>query len=106
MSTNIPQAVRHLIAEYRRFLRTTYRFLDDGLRRQFDEHLDGADLIVKGPFVTLSRDLAPGTALRDLVARGEAETGLLDLKWPFGDKPVYRRTRNARLPWHAPAARS
>ncbi|NLH11073.1 MAG: DEAD/DEAH box helicase [Holophagae bacterium] len=95
MSTNIPQAVRHLITEYRRFLRTTYRFLDDGLRRQFDEHLDGADLIVKGPFVTLSRDLAPGTALPDLVARGEAETGLLDLKWPFGDKPVYRHQERA-----------
>lgn len=90
MNANIPQAVRHLITQYRRSLRTTHRFLDPHLRNQFNEHLDGADVIVKGPFVTLSRDLAPGTSLRDLVARGKAETGLLDLKWAFGDKPVYR----------------
>jgi hypothetical protein len=39
MTPNIPQAVRDLIAEYRSFLRTSYRFLDDRLRQQFEEHL-------------------------------------------------------------------
>jgi hypothetical protein len=46
--TNIPLAVRHLVEQYQRFLRTSYRFLD-GLRRQFEEHLAGLDVVVKGP---------------------------------------------------------
>jgi hypothetical protein len=33
MTPNIPQAVRELVAGYRRFLRTSYRFLDEHLRR-------------------------------------------------------------------------
>jgi hypothetical protein len=32
MAVNIPQAVSELITEYRRFLRTSYRFLDEHLR--------------------------------------------------------------------------
>jgi hypothetical protein len=36
---NIPLAVRHLIEQYRRFLRTSYRFLDPHLRSQFEAHL-------------------------------------------------------------------
>lgn len=39
MKPNIPLAVRHLITEYRRFLRTSYRFLDPRLREQFEAHL-------------------------------------------------------------------
>lgn len=45
----ITQAVRHLIAEYRRFLSISYRFLDDNPRRQFKDHLNQADVVVKGP---------------------------------------------------------
>lgn len=48
MTPNIPQAVRELVAEYRRFLRTSYRFLDEHLRRQFEEHLAKTDVIVRG----------------------------------------------------------
>ncbi len=39
MKPNIPLAVRHLIEEYPRFLRTSYRFLDPHLRSQFEAHL-------------------------------------------------------------------
>ncbi len=63
---NIPQVVRHLIQEYRRFLATSYRFLDDGLREQFERHLRGAEVVVKGPYVTLSRDFVPGSTLAEL----------------------------------------
>ncbi len=42
MMPNIPQAVRSLIAEYRSFLRTSYRFLDPHLRQQFEGHLERA----------------------------------------------------------------
>lgn len=34
MKPNIPLAVRHLIEQYRRFLRTSYRFLDPHRRSQ------------------------------------------------------------------------
>jgi hypothetical protein len=46
---NIPQAVRHLIEEYRRSLRTSYRFLDPLLRRKFEQHPAQADVVVRGP---------------------------------------------------------
>ncbi len=39
MVISIPAAVAHVVSEYRRFLRTTFRFRDDGLRRQFDAYL-------------------------------------------------------------------
>ena len=63
MRPNIPQAVRELVDEYRRFLRTSYRFLDDHLRRQFEAHLDRSEVIVRGPYVTLGRDFARGRSL-------------------------------------------
>lgn len=39
MTPNIPLAVRNLIDEYRSFLRTSSRFLDDCPRQQFEAHL-------------------------------------------------------------------
>jgi hypothetical protein len=48
MPCNIPQAVHELIGEYRRFFRTSYRFLDPHLRRQFKDHLEQSDVIVRG----------------------------------------------------------
>jgi len=50
MKPNIPLAVRHLITEYRRFLRTSYRFLDPHLRDQFEAHLAQADVVVRGQY--------------------------------------------------------
>jgi len=95
VSPNIPQAVRHLITQYRRFLRTSYRFLDPHLREQFEGHLDRADVIVKGPYVTLARDLALGETLATLVERGELDRELLRLHWAFGDGPLFRHQQRA-----------
>jgi len=95
VSPNIPQAVRHLITQYRRFLRTSYRFLDPSLREQFEEHLDRADVIVKGPYVTLARDLALGETLAALAARGALDRELLGLRWAFGDGPLFRHQQRA-----------
>ncbi|MBM4368743.1 MAG: DEAD/DEAH box helicase, partial [Deltaproteobacteria bacterium] len=86
---NIPHAVRHVIEEYRRFLRTSYRFLDEKLRRQFEEHLARADVVVKGPYVTLAREFARGRTLRQLVEAGQAEADLLRARWAFGDSPLF-----------------
>jgi len=95
VSPNIPQAVSHLITQYRRFLRTSYRFLDPHLREQFEEHLDRADVIVKGPYVTLARDLATGDTLAALAERGALDRELLRLRWAFGEGPLFRHQQRA-----------
>ena len=95
MTPNIPLAVRHLIDEYRSFLRTSFRFLDEHLRRQFEEHLARADVVVKGPYVTLARDFALGRSLRELVQKGEAHPDLLQAHWPFGENRLYHHQEQA-----------
>ncbi len=95
MMPNIPLVVRNLIDEYRSFLRTSYRFLDDHLRRQFEEHLAQADVVVKGPYVTLARDFALGPTLRGLVDEGIAHPELLEAHWPFGENRLYRHQERA-----------
>ncbi len=94
---NIPHAVRHVAEEYRRFLRTSYRFLDDRLRQQFEAHLAGADVVVKGPYVTLARDYARGRTLKQLVEAGHAERVLLRARWAFGDAPLFEHQEAALL---------
>ena len=94
---NIPLAVRHLIAEYRRFLRTSYRFLDPQLREQFEAHLAQAEVVVRGPYVTLARDFARGRTLRALVEAGAVTADLLRARWPFGEAPLYLHQEKALL---------
>ncbi|MDR7420803.1 MAG: DEAD/DEAH box helicase, partial [Armatimonadota bacterium] len=97
MTPNIPQAVRELIAEYRRFLRTSYRFLDERLRRQFEEHLDRTDVIVRGPYVTLAREFERGGTLREIVADGGLAPDLLRARWPFGEERLFRHQEEALI---------
>ena len=95
MPANIPLAVRELISQYRRFLRTSYRFLDENLRRQFEEHLAQADVVVRGPFVTLAREFVGGRTLAQLVDNGVAERDLLKARWPFGAEPLFSHQERA-----------
>ncbi len=95
MTASAVTCVQHIIDEYRRFLRTSYRFLDPQLRRQFEEHLAQADVVVRGPYVTLSRDFKRGAALSDLVMTGAADPELLKAHWPFGENPLYRHQERA-----------
>jgi len=97
MKPNIPLAVRHLITEYRRFLRTAYRFLDPHLREQFEAHLAQADVVVRGPYVTLARDFVRGRTLQALVEGGAGTTDLLRAHWPFGETPLYLHQEQALL---------
>ncbi len=90
MTPNIPQAVRELVAEYRRFLRTSYRFLDDHLRRQFEEHLAKSDVIVRGPYVTLAREFERGRRLAEIADGGGVVRDLLKASWAFGNEPLFR----------------
>lgn len=95
MPIAIPQAVQHLIAEYRRFLRTSYRFLDDHLRLQFEEHLAQADVVVKGPYATLARDFERGATLAELSSKGLLHPVLLKANWPFGSERLFRHQEKA-----------
>ena len=95
MTPNIPLAVRNLIDEYRSFLRTSFRLLDDHLRNQFEEHLAQADVVVKGPYVTLARDFALGQTLRELVQQGVAHPDILKANWPFGENRLYQHQEQA-----------
>jgi ATP-dependent helicase YprA (DUF1998 family) len=88
-------AVRHLIDQYRRFLRTSYRFLDQRLREQFEAHLAEVDVVVRGPYVTLAQDYELASTLRGLVEQGHAHPDLLRARWPFGDHPLYRHQQIA-----------
>jgi ATP-dependent helicase YprA (DUF1998 family)/RNA polymerase subunit RPABC4/transcription elongation factor Spt4 len=92
---NIPLAVRHLIEQYRRFLRTSYRFLDERLRVQFEAHLAEVDVVVKGPYVTLAREFEVGRRLAELVADGVIDAEVARLRWPFGENPLYRHQERA-----------
>ncbi|MGB7294169.1 MAG: DEAD/DEAH box helicase [Candidatus Aminicenantales bacterium] len=89
MSVNIPQAVHNLVGEYRRFLKTSYRFLDDHLRKQFEDHLARTDVIVRGPYVTLARDFALGHSLKELADAGRLDPEALKARWPFGDGRLF-----------------
>jgi len=95
MKASAVACVRHLVTEYRSFLRTSYRFLDPHLRSQFEEHLKRAEVVVKGPFVSLSRDFQVGPTLTELVARGEAEAELQRAHWAFGKHPVFAHQARA-----------
>jgi hypothetical protein len=90
MTPNIPLAARNVIAEYRRFLKTSYRFLDQGLRRQFETHLETADVVVRGPYVTLARDFERGATLGALAEAGAVAPELLRAAWPFGQGTLFR----------------
>jgi hypothetical protein len=95
MTVSAPAAVRHVVEEYKRYLRTTFRFLDPHLRQQFEEHLQGMDVLVRGPYVTLARDFERGTRLRNLVDEGVLDPGILRPAWPFGDEPLYLHQERA-----------
>ncbi|WP_018289696.1 hypothetical protein [Verrucomicrobium sp. 3C] len=57
---SVIESVRHLTAEYRSFIKSSYRLADPKLREQFEQHVERAEVLIKGPYVTLARDFAPG----------------------------------------------
>jgi hypothetical protein len=95
MRAPVVSSAHHLVEEYRRFLRTSYRFLDPALRAQFESHLAAAEVVVRGPYVTLARDFQPGATLKELVQSGRADAELLRIRWAFGDQPLFRHQEQA-----------
>ena len=95
MNVNMLQAVHHLVGEYHGFLKTSYRFLDDHLRKQFEEHLSKAEVIIKGPYVTLARDFALGHSLQELAESGLISQEILKAKLPFGKGRLFQHQEEA-----------
>ena len=89
MSSPAVSCVRHLIDEYRRFLRSTYRLADPKLREQFEQHISQADVLVKGPYVTLAREFAKHKTLTALLAEKVGHPDLAKFNWPFGADPLF-----------------
>ena len=95
MMASVVGNVRHVADEYRRFIKSTYRLADDELRQQFEAHVDGADVLVKGPYVTLAREFETSATLEALLTEGLAPESLARFKWAFGDRPLYAHQERA-----------
>jgi very-short-patch-repair endonuclease len=89
MSFSVVGSVNHLVAEYRRFLLSTYRLADPRLREQFESHIKQADVLVKGPYVTLANDFAKEHTLKQLHDLGVGHKDLQRLKWSFGENELF-----------------
>ena len=89
MSFSVVGSVNHLVAEYRRFLLSTYRLADPRLREQFESHIKQADVLVKGPYVTLANDFAREHTLKQLHDQGVGHKDLQRLKWSFGEEELF-----------------
>jgi ATP-dependent helicase YprA (DUF1998 family)/very-short-patch-repair endonuclease len=89
MRFSVVESVRHLVAQYRSFIKSSYRLADPKLREQFEGHVNHADVLVKGPYVTLSRDFAEGHPLSQVLASGCGHPQLARLNWPFGQSALF-----------------
>jgi ATP-dependent helicase YprA (DUF1998 family)/G:T-mismatch repair DNA endonuclease (very short patch repair protein) len=95
MAKSVLGNVRHVADEYRRFIKSTYRLTDRALRQQFERHVNEADVLVKGPYVTLARDFEVGATLSTLLAEGLGCASLARLHWSFGNGPLYAHQERA-----------
>ena len=86
---SVVESVRHLIGQYRRFIKSSYKLADLKLRAQFEDHVSRADVLVKGPYVTLARDFAPGLRLTKVLASGCGHAKLARLHWHFGESALF-----------------
>lgn len=87
MTAPVLSAVRHVVGEYKRFLRTSYRF--------HDEHLQQVDVVMRGPLVTLTCDFRMGQPLRALAEEGVVSRDLLRAHWPFGEDRLYEHQEHS-----------
>lgn len=92
---SVIESVRHLIEQYRSFIKSSYRLADPKLRAQFEEHVDRAEVLVKGPYVTLARDFAQGQTLSQLLSAGIGHPTLPRFNWPFGASSLYAHQEEA-----------
>jgi len=95
MQPSVLGNVRHIADEYRRFIRSTYRLADPMLREQFERHVNDADVLVKGPYITMAREFSQGATLASLVSEGLVAPEVARLHWSFGEHPLYEHQERA-----------
>ncbi len=93
---SVIESVRHLIEQYRSFIKSSYRLADPKLRVQFERHVDQAEVLVKGPYVTLAHDFAEGQRLEQILASGCGHRELTRFNWAFGSAPLYAHQEDAQ----------
>jgi hypothetical protein len=81
MARSVLANVEHVADEYRRFIRSTYRLADPDLRAQFERHVNEAEVLVKGPYVTLAREFQVGATLSSLLTEGLGPDARRRLNW-------------------------
>ena len=94
------EIVERVKASYKRYIKTAFPIVDAGLREQVHDRIDGANLLWRGPFLSLQRPYAQASQTlaeqqaaldlhRDLLTAGEHvdETG--DREAPFGEWTLY-----------------
>jgi ATP-dependent helicase YprA (DUF1998 family) len=94
-SFSVIGSVRHVRESYRRFALSTYRLANEKLREQFERHVNEADVLVKGPYVTLARDFEPGGNLANLITEGVAHPDVSKLHWSFAQHALYKHQERA-----------
>ncbi len=92
---SVLESVRHVKEQYRSFILSSYRLADPKLRTQFETHVNSADVLIKGPYVILARDFAPGKPLSALLADGKGHADLARLNWPFGEHALFAHQEQA-----------
>lgn len=92
---SVIESVRHLIEQYRSFIKSSYRLADPALREQFEGHVDRAEVLVKGPYVTLARDFSEGRKLSELLGSECGHPAMARLNWPFGSSSLYAHQEDA-----------
>jgi len=92
---SVIESVRHLIEQYRSFIKSSYRLADPRLREQFERHVNRAEVLVKGPYVTLARDFAEGHPLAEVLASSCGHPDLAQFNWPFGSSTLYAHQEDA-----------
>ncbi|RMF35279.1 MAG: DEAD/DEAH box helicase, partial [Chloroflexi bacterium] len=64
------EAARRIRDDYIRYLRTTYFFRDEALRRQFVQALESPGFLVRGPILEASPPFQRGRSIAQLIAEG------------------------------------
>lgn len=92
--------VERVKASYKRYIKTAFPIVDEGLREQVHDRIDGANLLWRGPYLSLQRPYARANQTlaeqqaalglhRDLLAAGEHVDEKGDRNAPFGEWTLY-----------------
>lgn len=74
--------------EYRRYLKSTFRFDDDTYQKQFENELDKT-ILYKGPFINLNLPFETGNSINELIEKGDMSSEFRNLSGIKLDQKLY-----------------